>query len=134
MGMFSVDMEVSPLEGAGSVTVRATVDSGATFCMAPRSVLEQAGLVPTDTAPFELADGSVITRPICYARISVADRKGISVVVFGEENEPRLLGVVALESMLLAIDPAKQRLVPTEAILYKATVSFQDADGQEENL
>ena len=121
MGMVSVDMQVSPLEGAGSVTVNAMVDTGATFCMAPRSLLEEAGIEPTGTLPFELADGSIIHRPVCYARISVAGRDGISVMVFGEESEPRLLGVVALESLLLAVDPVKQSIVPTEAILYKAT-------------
>ncbi len=117
MGMFSVDMELSPLDGQGAVTVKATVDSGATFSMAPRSVLEQAGLAPTSTVRLEMGDGSIIVLPSCYARITVGEHNGISIVVFGEENGPRLLGVVALETMLLAIDPVGRRLVPTNAIV-----------------
>ncbi len=34
-------------------------------------------------------------------------------VTFGREGEPNLLGVVALETALLAVDPVEQRLVPT---------------------
>ena len=34
-------------------------------------------------------------------------------VTFGREDEPSLLGVVALETALLAVDPVEQRLVPT---------------------
>ena len=48
MGMFRVDMEVSPMAGGESVTLSALVDTGATFSMAPKSTLERAGLAPTD--------------------------------------------------------------------------------------
>ena len=121
MGMFNVDMELSPLWGPGSVTVSALVDTGATFCMAPKSMLERIGLVPTDTMSFGIADGSSIMRAICDARITVGDRTGVAPVIFGEETGPCLLGVIALERLSLAVDPSKKMLVPTEAILYKAT-------------
>ena len=116
MGMFSVDMELSALEGRGALMVKATVDSGATFSMAPRSMLEQAGFSATDMVRLEMGDGSIIDLPACYAWITVGEHSGISIVVFGEENGPRVLGVVALETMLLAIDPVGRRLVPTNAI------------------
>ena len=38
-------------------------------------------------------------------------------VVFGEADAPSLLGVVTLETALLAVDPVRQRLIPTEALL-----------------
>ena len=120
MGMFSVDVQVSPMAGGETVTLSAMVDTGATFSMAPKSTLERAGLAPTDTMPFEIADGSIILRPVCDARITIGDRSGISPIVFGEDVEPCLLGVIALERLSLAVDPSKMTLVPTEAILYKA--------------
>ena len=40
-----------------------------------------------------------------------------TVVVFGEDESPALLGVYTLERALLAVDPVGQRLVPTDALL-----------------
>ena len=37
-------------------------------------------------------------------------------VAFGEEGEPTLLGAMALEHALLAVDPHGQRLMPVDAL------------------
>ena len=121
MGMVQVELGISRGEGAPSVSLEATVDTGASFCMAPGSQLREIGLVPTNSYPFELADGNVVVKPICSAMITIEGRSEMSIVVFGEEHEPCLVGVVALETLLLAVDPSRRRLVPTTAILFKST-------------
>ena len=40
-----------------------------------------------------------------------------TIVVFGDEGAPALLGVYTLEAALLAVDPVGQTLVPTEALM-----------------
>ena len=37
-------------------------------------------------------------------------------VIFAEENQPSLLGVVSLEEALLAVDPVGQQLVPVDVM------------------
>ena len=39
-------------------------------------------------------------------------------MVFGEDDAPSLLGAYTLEGLGLAVDPASQRLVPTNLIMY----------------
>ena len=42
----------------------------------------------------------------------------ITIVVFGEDNGPALLGAYTLEGLALAVDPVGQRLVSTAMIMY----------------
>ena len=42
----------------------------------------------------------------------------ITLVIFGEDDGPALLGAYTLEGLALAVDPVEQRLVPTHLILY----------------
>ena len=42
----------------------------------------------------------------------------VTIVVFGDDEAPALLGAYTLEGLALAVDPESQRLVPTHMILY----------------
>ena len=42
----------------------------------------------------------------------------VTIVVFGEDDAPALLGAYTLEGLALAVDPTSQRLVPTHLIMY----------------
>ncbi len=42
----------------------------------------------------------------------------VTLAVFGEDDAPSLLGAYTLEGLGLAVDPASQRLVPTNLIMY----------------
>ena len=42
----------------------------------------------------------------------------MTTVIFAEEGEPSLLGVVTLEQALLAVDPVNNELIPVEAKRY----------------
>lgn len=44
-----------------------------------------------------------------------------TLVVFGDDGAPALLGAYTLEGLGLAVDPVEQRLVPTTLILCLAS-------------
>ena len=43
----------------------------------------------------------------------------MTVVVFGEDDDPALLGDYTLEGLALAVDPVEQRLDPAQLIMYR---------------
>ena len=115
MGATHVTIEVGDLRGERFLPVEVLVDTGSTFTTVPSSVLRRLGLSPQRTMPARLADGSIIDDEICDTMIRLEGQGFITPVTFGREGEPNLLGVVALETALLAVDPVEQRLIPTIA-------------------
>jgi predicted aspartyl protease len=115
LGALFVTIEVGDARGERFEPVEVMVDTGATFTTVPASLLRRLGISPQRTMPARLADGSIIEDEVCDAMIRVEGQSFISPVTFGREGEPNLLGVVALETALLAVDPVDQRLVPTIA-------------------
>ena len=89
------------------------VDTGATFTTVPAELHRRRGFSPQRTVPVRLADGTIIEDEVCDAVIRLEGQTFYTPVTFGRESEPNLLGVVALETALLAVDPVEQRLVPT---------------------
>ncbi len=53
------------------------------------------------------------------ARASVNGESVTTLVVFGEDEAPALLGAYILEGLALAVDQVEQRLVPTQLIMYQ---------------
>ena len=93
--------------------VEVMVDTGATFTTVPADLLRRLGVNPQRTMQVRLADGSVINDQVCDTVIRLEGQTFFTPISFGREGEPNLLGVVALETALLAVDPVEQRLVPT---------------------
>jgi hypothetical protein len=50
----------------------------------------------------------------------VDGREEFTLVVFGDEDMPALLGAVTLEELRLVVDPIRRRLVPTRALLMRS--------------
>ena len=94
------------------------MDTGSTFTAVPRDLLQRLGVPITRTAQAELADGSNAPVDIGATVIRLEGRQFHTQVIFAEEGEPSLLGVVTLEEALLAVDPVAQRLVPTNVLRY----------------
>ena len=119
MGLTYVRMEIAnPGRPAQREPVEALLDTGATYSMIPRQVLAKLGLEPAETAEFETADGRTIQREICEAVFHWKGRFGTSKVIFGEDSDSPLLGVIVLESMALQVDPVSRELRPAKLILY----------------
>ena len=80
-----------------------------------QSAAAEAGSAGETLSPVRLADGSTVPVDIGWTVVRLEDQIFATQVIFAEENEPSLLGVVTLEDALLAVDPVGQRLAPVEA-------------------
>jgi aspartyl protease family protein len=94
------------------------VDTGALYSILPAKLLRDMGIQPQQRLPFELADGSTIERAVGEVRFHYDGRNGVSRVIFGEEGDADVLGVVALETMGLEVDPVRKVIRPAKLILY----------------
>jgi clan AA aspartic protease len=114
-----------------TVTLRATeksrkkceadflVDTGATDCLAPASHLNRAGIRRRGRMTYELADGSTAEFDFGLAEIEFMGEVTSGRVIFGPEEREPLLGVTALESVGIVVEPATQRLKRLPAIPLK---------------
>ena len=119
--------------GATHVTVRITnpadrerfweglflVDTGATDSLVPRPHLEAIGLETRGRRTYELADGTELAVDVTVAEIEFMGEVVGGTVIFGAENVEPLLGVTALESVGIEVDPVNQRLERLPAVRLK---------------
>ena len=96
------------------------VDTGATDCLVPRSSLEAIGLRPKGERVYELADGREVRMDITTADIEFMGEIVGGTILFGEGNAEPLLGVTALESVGIEVDPSNQRLKRLPAVRLKS--------------
>ena len=119
--------------GATHVTVRITnpadsdryweglflVDTGATDSLVPRPHLEAIGLEPEGKRVYELADGRELVVDVTAAVIEFMGEFVGGTVIFGDADAEPLLGVTALESVGIEVDPVSQRLKRLPAVRLK---------------
>ena len=118
MGTFTSTLRISSMDGRESRDIEATVDTGAAYTTLPTKLLRELGVEPMGQRRFLLADGRRVFMDFGQAWASINGESVVTVVVFGEDNSPPLLGAYTLEGLALAVDPVGQRLVPTALILY----------------
>lgn len=125
--------------GATHVTVRITnpaepdrfweglflVDTGATDSLVPRPHLEAIGLEPKGRRGYQLADGSDLVLDVTTADIEFMGEIVGGTIIFGEADAEPLLGVTALESVGIEVDPLNQRLKRLPAVRLKGLVRLQ---------
>jgi clan AA aspartic protease len=86
------------------------VDTGAVDCLVPKKHLESIGLAPKGKRTYELADGSEVKLDITTGEIEfMGDIVGVTLIYGSDDSEP-ILGVTALESVGIEVDPRSQRL------------------------
>jgi len=95
------------------------VDTGATDCMAPASALEQAGIARRGKMTYELADGRNVEYDFGLAEIEFMGELTSGRIIFGPEKTEAILGVTALESVGILVDPVRQTLKRMPAIPLK---------------
>lgn len=119
--------------GATHVTVRITnpadpnrfweglflVDTSATDSLAPRPHLEAIDLKPEGRRMYELANGSLKAMDAAVARIEFMGEFVGGTIIFGEADAEPLLGVTALESVGIEVDPLNQQLKRLPAVRLK---------------
>ena len=118
MGTFKWPVRISSMDGQEGREVEATVDTGAAYTTLPASLLNELGIERIDKRTFLLADGRRVDMEYGRAWATINGSSEVTIVVFGEENAPALLGAYTLEGLALAVDPTSQRLVPTHLIMY----------------
>ena len=115
MGKLIVTIGVGDQQGQKFEDIEVIVDTGSTFTALPAAMLHDLGVMVEHTAEARLADGRTTPVQIGHATIRLEGRTFPTPVIFAQDNEPSLLGVVTLETALLAVDPVSQRLIPVIA-------------------
>ena len=92
------------------------MDTGSTFTTVPRELLERLEVPVERSALSELADGRIVPTDVGRTIIRLEGKEFPTPVIFGEQSEPCLLGVIALEDALLAVDPVNGRLAPVNLL------------------
>ena len=76
----------------------------------PKQHLESIGLAPKGQRIYGLADGSELRMSVTTGDIEFMGEVVGSTIVMGDENSEPLLGVTALESVGIEVDPRNQQL------------------------
>lgn len=95
------------------------VDTGAVDCLVPTKLLRAVGIKPRGKRTYELADGTEITLKTGVAHLEFMGEMVGTTVIFGEDDAEPLLGVTALESVGIEVDPKNQRLKRLPAVRLK---------------
>ena len=118
MGTFTWPLRISSMDGSRSREFEAVVDTGAAFTAVPAPLLRELGVEPTGRRRFRLADGRRVQSDYGQAWATIDGESVVTLVVFGEDDSPILLGAYTLEGLCLAVDPVEQRLVEAQLIMY----------------
>ena len=86
------------------------VDTGAIDSLVPRDHLEAIGLKPKAQRTYELADGSELKMDITTGDIEFMGDIVGGTIIFGDPGTEPILGVTALESVGIDVDPQNQTL------------------------
>jgi len=97
------------------------VDGGALFSVVPTSILDALGVARKHRQEFTLADGTHVAYDVGEVNFAVGDLDATSKVVFAPEGVTPLLGVVALESLALMLNPVTRELLPMRLFLARAS-------------
>ena len=95
------------------------VDTGAVDCMVPGSRLKELGLKAKGQRTYELADGSEVRMDITTGDIEFMGEIVGATIIFGPDEAEPILGVTALESVGIEVDPRNQRLKRLPAVRLK---------------
>jgi clan AA aspartic protease len=99
------------------------VDSGATDSLAPGKELRKAGIIPRGRMAYELADGQTVEYEFGLAEIEFMGEITSGRIIFGPDDAEPLLGVTALESVGILVDPAHRTLKRMPAIPLKGILT-----------
>ena len=96
------------------------MDTGAVDCMVPGKHFRALGLKPRGRRTYELADGSEVTLNVTVAEVEFMGEAVGATVIYGPGDAEQILGVTALESVGIEVDPRSQRLKRSPAVRLKA--------------
>jgi len=116
MGTTYAELKLTNLFSKQAVTVRALVDTGATFMCVTEAIAVQLGFDTSEVSRHivTLADGRPLKVPrIAPIEIVFGNRSYVTeALVLGDEA---LMGVLPLEAMDLLVDPLREQLIVNPA-------------------
>ena len=115
MGSIKLNIEVSNTREGRFEQVEVLVSTSATFTQLPGSLLRRLGVSVRREVEAKDAIGAITIEHLGEATIRLEGRTFISPVLFIEEDEEPVIGIVALATALLAVDESKGTLVPIYA-------------------
>ena len=117
MGTFFVEIEIGDPEGRMWVSVEAVVDTGASTCSLPSSLLADLGVSPGRQKRYRFGQGETRTMGVGQTYIRLMGEEFITDFIFNEEGSMPLLGALALDSAHLAVNTHGNRLIPVDGLL-----------------
>jgi len=123
MGAIHVTVTLSWPEAKGPFESLFLVDTGSTDSMAPRSRLINAGFNPKGRMTYELANGQPVEYEFTLAMIEFMGEITSGRIVLGPDDAEPILGVTALESVGITVDPVNRTLKRLPAIPLKSLES-----------
>ena len=118
MGLTYLQLRIAnPADPRKSAELKFLVDSGVAYSVVPAAVLRRLGIKPRTKRKFILADGSSVERKMAHALFRLDGHQGASPVIFGEQHDSTLFGVVSLGSLGMILDPFKRELRPMPMLL-----------------
>jgi clan AA aspartic protease len=120
MGLIHVTARLRALgTGDGAYESEFLVDTGATDSLAPARELARIGVKPVGKMVYELANGALHEYPFGLVEITFMGEVTAGRVIFGPDDAEPLLGVTALDSVGISVDPANRTLKRLPAIPLK---------------
>jgi clan AA aspartic protease len=95
------------------------VDTGSIDCMVPAKHLRAIGIVPRAKRTYGLAGGPEIKSDIGIASVEFMGELVGTTIIFGSDDVEPILGLTALESVGIEVDPQNQRLKRLPAVRLK---------------
>ena len=119
MGLTRISVKLTSLNSSGIFQSQFLVDTGAIDSMAPASELRKIGINPIGKKAYELASGSIVEYEFGLAQIEFMNETTAGRVIFGPDSVEPILGVTALESVGMVVDPTSLTLKKLPAISLK---------------
>lgn len=119
MGLTRVAVKVRSCSSSDFYQSQFLVDTGATDSLAPAAELKKIGIKAIGKMAYELATGTIVEYEFGLAEISFMNETTAGRIIFGPDNVEPLLGVTALESVGVTIDPTNRTLKRLPAIPLK---------------
>jgi len=110
VGLTFVKIAVSKDAAGPSQTAEVLVDTGATYTMIPRTILEPLGVVASRKKLVRLGDGRTMERGLGLAHVRYDKYESPTWILFGEPGDAAVLGALTLEELSLQVDPESQQL------------------------
>ena len=117
MGITRARVTVFSSDLARRETLDLVVDTGSVFTWVPEEIAIGLGHRPLMMWRIRMIEGRRIERPVCDVPIEVEGLRGVTRIVFAAPGDLHVLGVTALETLGLVVDPTTNSLRSEDATL-----------------